>query len=212
MKIFKIAVFASGHGSNFQAIIERFHQNSQDLKLELLVSDNPSAYAITRASEAGIPAFVFNPKDFKNRKDYEELILKELLDREIDLVVLAGFMRVLSDVLVVPFYGRIINIHPSLLPSFKGVASIEEALNYGVKITGATVHFVDSGLDSGPIIAQKSVEILEGDTLESLKARIQKVEHALLTDVIQWLSEGILQLEGRKVRVLSAKRECSCGY
>ncbi|MNQ99517.1 Phosphoribosylglycinamide formyltransferase [compost metagenome] len=148
-----------------------------------------------------MPVFAFNPKEYESREAYETLVLKELQDRQVDLVVMAGYMRIITNVLVEPFFGRMINIHPSLLPSFPGVRAVEQAVEYGVKQTGVTVHFVDGGLDSGPIIAQRAVEIHEHETADSLTERIHAAEHVLLPQVVRWLREGRVSLDGRRVSV-----------
>lgn len=197
----KIAVFASGSGSNFQAVADAVRAGGIDATIELLVCDKPSAYAIERANALNIPTYVFRPKEFPSREAYEEQIVAQLRERDIGLVVLAGYMRIVTNVLVEPYYGRMINIHPALLPAFPGLDGIGQALAYGAKITGATVHFVDGGMDTGPIIAQRAVEVLDGDTHETLGKRIQQAEHALLPQVVKWIAEGRVTLDGRQVTV-----------
>ncbi|MEB3103388.1 phosphoribosylglycinamide formyltransferase [Ferviditalea candida] len=199
---FRIAVFASGTGSNFQAIVDAVREDCLDVRIELLVCDRPQSQVVERASQAGVPAFTFRPKDYDAKEQYESEILSLLKAKEIDLVVLAGYMRMITDILVKPYYGRMINIHPSLLPAFPGVNAIRQALEHGVKITGATVHYVDGGMDSGPIIAQAPVEIRDGDTEETLSIKIHAAEHKLYPKVIRWIREGRVLLEGRNVRVL----------
>ncbi|MDT9725917.1 phosphoribosylglycinamide formyltransferase [Xylanibacillus composti] len=199
----RIAVFASGSGSNFQAIADQAASGQLDVQVELLVCDRPGAYVIERAEKAGVPAFVFSPKDYGSREDYERVLLDKLRERQIDLVVLAGYMRLLTPVLVEPYYGRMINIHPSLLPAFPGTHGARDALEYGVKVTGVTVHFVDLGMDTGPIIAQEPVPIQEGDTEDTLIERIHQVERELYPRVIGWMQQGRVQLKDRKVAVLA---------
>jgi phosphoribosylglycinamide formyltransferase-1 len=201
MQPYRIAVFASGSGSNFQAIVDQVAGGKLDVSIELLVCDRPKAYVVERAVQANVPVFTFKPKDYESREAYEALILEELRARQIDLIVMAGYMRIITNTLVEAYYGRMINVHPSLLPSFPGVKAISQAYEYGVKVTGVTVHFVDGGLDSGPIIGQRSVEIGEGESEEALTERIHAVEHVLLPEVIGWLREGRVSLEGRKVTV-----------
>jgi phosphoribosylglycinamide formyltransferase-1 len=201
MQPYRIAVFASGCGSNFQAIVDRVQEGKLDVSIELLVCDRPQAYVIERAKQANVPVFTFRPKEYTSREDYEALILDELAAHKIDLIVMAGYMRIITNTLVEPWYGRMINIHPSLLPSFPGIKAITQAHEYGVKLTGVTVHYVDGGLDSGPIIAQISLEIREGESEDSLTRRIQAVEHELLPQVIGWLSAGKVSLQGRFVSV-----------
>src|SRR5690606_32785013 len=154
---------------------------------ELLVCDKPLAPVVRRAEQAGVEAFVFKPKDYASREAYEQEILKLLEQKRVDLVVLAGYMRIITDVLVKPYEGRMINIHPSLLPSFPGVNAIGQALEYGVKLTGVTVHFVDGGLDSGPIIAQSVLPLETGDIEDTVAPRIHAIEQSLYPQVIQWI-------------------------
>ena len=197
-----IAVFASGNGTNLQAIIEAI--SSRDIKncnIALLVSNNKDAYALTRARKAKIETFVLSHKDFNSREDYDKEIIKELKKRNVELVVLAGFMRLISSYFVNEYRNKIINIHPSLLPAFKGTHGIKDAFESGVKTTGVTVHFVDDELDHGPIILQESVPIEKGDTLKSLEERIHKTEHKLYPKAIGLFIEGKLKVEDQKVRI-----------
>lgn len=197
----KIAVFASGQGSNFQALADAVHAGRLDVTIELLVCDKPQAPVVGRAERAGIDTWVFKPKDYPSREAYETEILAELERRGIELIVLAGYMRIITPVLVEPYYGRMINIHPALLPSFPGVNGIGQALDYGVKVTGVTVHYVDGGMDSGPIIAQRVVEVADSDTEETLAPRIHAAEQALLPGVVQQIAQGKVKLDGRKVMI-----------
>jgi phosphoribosylglycinamide formyltransferase-1 len=202
---FRVAVFASGSGSNFQAIVDRVKAGELDVKLELLVCDRPGARVIERATAAGVDTYVFRPKDYPDRESYEREIAAELNRRNVDLVVLAGFMRLLTPVLVDAFAGRMINIHPALLPSFKGARGIADALAYGVKVTGVTVHYVTLDMDAGPIIAQEAVPVLEGDTEDSLAERIHAAEHRLLPQVIGWIKDGRVKIEGNRTRIERAE-------
>ena len=195
----RIAVFASGNGTNFGAIVRQMREGKLDVSIELLVCDKASAPVVGRAKEAGIDTFVFSSKDYPNREAHDEEIAAELRKRGVDLIVLAGYMRIITNVLVEPYYGRMINVHPSLLPSFPGVNAIQQALDHGVKVTGVSVHYVDGGLDSGPIIAQQAVEIAEGDSESSLAVRIHAVERELLPGVIQAIAHGKVKLNVRKV-------------
>lgn len=195
MRPFRIAVFASGSGSNFQAIADAVNAGKLDVRIELLVCDRPNALVVERARQLGVPAFVFRPKDYVNREQYETEILERLQELEIDLVVMAGYMRIITKVLVEPLYGRLINVHPSLLPSFPGLNAIRQALDHGVKVTGVTVHFVDGGMDTGPIIAQQSLGIEPGDTENSLAERVHAIEHALLPKIIQQIVTGEIRLQ-----------------
>lgn len=201
-KPFRVAVFASGQGSNFQEIADLTAAGKLDIQLELLVCDKPGAPVTERAKRAGVPVYEFRPKEYPSREAYEAAILQVLQKKEIDLIVLAGYMRLLTKVLVEPYYGRMINIHPSLLPAFPGIDAVGQAIAYRVRITGVTVHFVDLGLDSGPILLQKAVEIQDDDTVDSLMERVHAAERELLPEAIRLLREGRIQLEGRNVRIL----------
>jgi len=167
-----------------------------------LVSDKAKAPVVERAHEAGIDSYVFNPKAYAKREDYELEIAAELEQRQVDLVVLAGYMRLLTPVLVDRYTGRMINIHPSLLPAFPGKDAIGQAWEYGVKTTGITVHLVDGGMDTGAVIAQKAVEIRNEDSLESLEKKIHAAEKELYPEVVSWFAKGLIHVEGRKVSVL----------
>ncbi len=189
------AVFASGNGSNLQAIIDALGQGAIKGSLGLVLSDKADAYALTRARQAGVEHVVFlDPRDFASRTAFDAAVVEILKERQIELVVLAGFMRILSPVLVRAYAGRIINIHPALLPAFKGAHAVRDALAAGVATTGVTVHFVDEEVDHGPVIAQVSVPVLEGDTLASLAARIHAAEHVLYPDVINRVLQGTLDV------------------
>ena len=196
-----IAVFASGRGTNFSAIIRATKLGKIKANLSLLVCDNPGAPAIGRAHRSGIKVARVLREDFATKKDFEDRIIQHLQENKIDLIVLAGFMRVLSPDFVAQYKNKIINIHPALLPSFKGTKSIKDAFEYGVKVTGVTVHFVDEQMDHGPIILQAPVKIEEDDTQESLEAKIHKTEHKLYPEAIRLYAEGKLKLEGRKVKI-----------
>jgi phosphoribosylglycinamide formyltransferase-1 len=196
-----IAVFASGRGTNFSAVIKAVKKGRIRANLSLLVCDNPAAGAIGRAKRAGIKLALVERKDFATKKDFEARISGYLEENKIDLIVLAGFMRMLSPELVARYKGRILNIHPALLPSFKGTQAIKDAFACGVKVTGVTVHFVDEEMDHGPIILQKEVKIEEDDTLESLESKIHKVEHKLYPEAIKLFVEGKLRIEAGKARI-----------
>jgi len=198
-----IAVFASGRGTNFSAIARAVKKGKIPGNLALLVCDNPSAPVILKARRANVKVALVKRKDFATRKDFEERIIQHLKDEAIDLIVLAGFMRLLSADFVLKYKGKILNIHPALLPSFKGTEGIKDAFEYGVKITGVTVHFVDDQMDHGPIILQEPVKIKEDDTLETLEARIHRVEHKLYPVAIRLYIEGRIRLEGRRVKIVN---------
>ena len=196
-----IAVFASGRGTNFAAIIRAAKKGVFKADLALLVCDQPKAGAIVKAKRAGIKVALIKREDFPGKKEFEEEIIKNLEAEKIGLIVLAGFMRMLSLEFVQRYNGRIINIHPALLPSFKGTEGARDAFDYGAKVTGVTVHFVDELMDHGPIILQQPVKIVEADTLESLEARLHKQEHKLYPQAIRLFVEGKLKIEGRKVKI-----------
>ncbi|KKK34195.1 phosphoribosylglycinamide formyltransferase [Mesobacillus campisalis] len=186
----KVAVFASGNGSNFQAILDAVEAGTLKAEISLLVCDRPGAFAVERAARAAVPFFIFNTKDFMDKAAYEMLILEQLKKLEIDFIVLAGYMRLIGPTLLKAYEGRIINIHPSLLPAFPGKDAIGQAFAARVAKTGVTVHYVDSGMDTGEVIAQRSVDIEPGETKESLQAKIQRVEHELYPAVVERLLNG----------------------
>lgn len=194
-----IAVFASGRGTNFNAIAQAVKKGSLKVNLALLVCDKPGAAVLDKARKSGVKTFLIKREDFAQKKDFEDAIIKELKANKIDLVVMAGFMRMLSPHIVRAYKNRIINIHPALLPSFKGAHAIKDAFDYGVKVTGVTVHFVDEAMDNGPIILQQEVGISETDTLKSLEEKIHKAEHKLYPQAIKLVSKGAIKLKGRRV-------------
>ena len=188
-----IAVFASGRGTNFSAIIRAVKKGKIKANLSLLVSDNPKSGAISRAKRAGIKVALVLREDFAGIKDFELKIIEHLEANKIDLVALAGFMRLLGEELLKRYKDRILNIHPALLPSFKGTHGIKDAFDYGAKVTGVSVHFVDEEMDHGPIILQQALKIEENDTLESLEKKIHKIEHKLYPEAIRLFVEGKLR-------------------
>lgn len=196
-----IAVFCSGNGTNFQAIINKVKAGYIKANIALMVCDNPQAYALERARKAKVKTFLLTKDGNKNREEYDKAVIKKLEEENIDLVVLAGFMRLLSTYFVNKYRNRILNIHPALLPLFKGTHGIKDALDYGVKITGPTVHFVDEGLDAGPVIIQEAVKVKDDDTEETLAQRIHKKEHIIYPKAIKLFVEGRLEIKGRKVLV-----------
>ncbi len=193
----RVAVFASGNGSNFQAMIDACKRGFLNLELALLVCDKPQAYAIERANQAGIPVYSYLVKEFAGREAADLAIIDQLRANNIEWVVLAGYMRLLSSALVQAYANRIVNVHPSLLPAFPGLDAIGQALRYGVRYSGVTVHLVDEGLDSGPIIGQQVVTLEVNDTEETLAKKIHAAEHELYPRVLKWIAEGRLRLEGR---------------
>jgi phosphoribosylglycinamide formyltransferase-1 len=197
-----IAVFASGRGSNFQAIAKAVKSGKiKKANLVLLVCDNPSAPVIFRAKKLKVKVVLVRPDIFSAKKDFESKIIQSLKENKVGLILLAGFMRILSSDFVRKYKNRIINIHPSLLPSFKGGEGIKDAFEYGVKVTGVTVHFVDERMDHGPIILQKEIKVEEKDTLASLEKKVHKVEHKLYPEAIKLFVGNKLKVKGRKVSV-----------
>ncbi|KOP71301.1 phosphoribosylglycinamide formyltransferase [Cytobacillus solani] len=182
-----IAIFASGTGTNFQAIVDAVKTDKLSAVIKLLVCDRQDAYSIERAIKEKIPSFVFTAKEYASKEEYETEILQRLKELEIDYVVLAGYMRLIGPTLLKNYEGRIINIHPSLLPAFPGKDAIGQALKAKVKESGVSIHFVDEGMDTGPIIAQQSVSLSENETIESLQAKIHEIEHKLYPQVLQRL-------------------------
>lgn len=187
----KLAIFASGSGTNFQAIVDGVKTGKITAEVALMVCDKKGAFVIERAVKEQIPTFVFQAKDYESKADYEKEILHLLKEKEIDFIVLAGYMRLMGPTLLNEYEGRIVNIHPSLLPAFPGKDAIGQALRAGVKVSGVTVHYVDAGMDTGPIIAQKAIEIAEDDTVETVAGKIHQVEHELYPKVIQQLMEKL---------------------
>lgn len=196
-----IGVLASGRGSNFQAIIDEIEKGRLNAEIKLLIVDNNAAYAVERAKKHSIEYLYLNPNEFASRHVFFTRIAEELKKRGIELVILAGFMRIVEKPLIDAFPNRIMNIHPALLPSFPGLHGQRQAINYGVKISGCTVHFVDEGIDTGPIIIQASVPVSPDDTEETLSERILKMEHKIFPEAIRLYAEGRLKVEGRVVKI-----------
>lgn len=197
----RVAVLASGRGSNFQAVIDAIRDRRVPASCVRLITDNPKAYAIERAKTAGIPFTVVDYESFPSRNAYERALLRAMQDCNADLFVLAGYMRIVGKEIVQAFAGRIINIHPALLPSFPGLHGQRQAIRHGVKVSGCTVHFVDDSLDGGPIIIQQCVPVLESDNEDTLAARILGEEHRCLPEAIRLICEDRLVIEGRQVRI-----------
>ncbi|MGM0508173.1 MAG: phosphoribosylglycinamide formyltransferase [Fusobacteriota bacterium] len=199
-KKLNIAILASGNGSNFQAINDNIKKGKiKKGKIKILISNKKSAYVLERAKKENIEALYLDRSNYKSREDYDKKIVKILKEKDIDLVVLAGYMMWISDFFVDNFKNKILNIHPSLLPAFKGLDAIQRAYNYGVKLTGVTVHFVDKSKDGGPIVLQKSLEISNEDTLSTLEEKIHIIEHQLYSKAINLFCHNNIQVEGRKV-------------
>jgi phosphoribosylglycinamide formyltransferase-1 len=198
----KLGVLCSGRGTDLQSIIDAIGRGEVNAEIAVVLADKPEAFALERAKKAGIKAVCVNRKQYDGREPFEKALIAELEEAGVTLVVLAGFMRILTPVFVHHFAGRIMNIHPALLPSFPGAHAHRDVLAYGVKVSGCTVHFVDEGTDSGPIILQAAVPVLAGDTEETLGARVLEQEHIIYPQAIQLYCEGRLQVEGRQVRIL----------
>jgi phosphoribosylglycinamide formyltransferase-1 len=210
MATLKIGVLASGRGSNFQAIIDAISAGKLSAELAVLITDNPSAYAIDRAKKNGIDYLIVDPEDCGSREVFYTTITDELKRKKTDLVVLAGFMRIVGKPLINAFPNRIMNIHPALLPSFPGLHGQKQAIDYGMKISGCTVHFVDEGMDTGPIVIQAAVPVDDHDTEEMLSERILKLEHIIYPEAIRLFSEGRLRVNGRIVEITGGASTDQC--
>ena len=198
----KLGVLCSGRGTDLQSIIDAIGRGEVKAEIAVVLTDKPDAFALERAKKAGIKSVCVNRKEYEGREPFEEALIKELEEAGVTLVVLAGFMRILTPLFVRHFAGRIMNIHPALLPSFPGAHAHRDVLAYGVKVSGCTVHFVDEGTDSGPIIMQAAVPVLPGDTEETLGARVLEQEHIIYPKAVQLYCEGHLKVEGRHVHIL----------
>ncbi len=198
----KLGVLCSGRGTDLQSIMDAINNGEVAADIAVVLTDKPDAFALERAASAGIKAVCVNRKQFDGRESFEQALVSELQASGVTLVVLAGFMRILTPYFVRQYAGRIMNIHPALLPSFPGAHAHQDVLAYGVKISGCTVHFVDEGTDSGPIILQAAVPVLDGDTEEALGARVLEQEHIIYPRAIQLYCEGKLEIHGRHVHIL----------
>ena len=197
----RLGVLVSGSGTNLQAIIDRIESGEINAEIACVISNNADAYALTRASLHGIKAVVHENARYSERRSYDAATVDILRSYKVDLIILAGFMRILTDVMVNAFPNAIMNIHPALLPSFQGLHAQKQALDYGVRYSGCTVHFVDNGTDTGPIILQSVVPVEQDDTEETLSARIQKVEHQSFGEAIKLFVDGKIRVDGRKVLI-----------
>ena len=196
---FKLAVLVSGRGSNLQAIIDSIEENNLAAEISLILSNVPDAYALQRGKKHGLESIFLDPKSFSSRDDYEKQMIELLQTKSIDLVCLAGFMRILGKKFIEAFSGKIINIHPSLLPAFPGLNVQEKALQHGVRFSGCTVHFVNEEVDGGAIISQAVVPILDADDTQSLSDRILEQEHIIYPEAIRLIIEDRLEFSGRRV-------------
>lgn len=212
MRKLRLGVLVSGGGSNLQSIIDNIKLGKLDAEIAVVISSNEKAYALTRAKENNILNFTISQKDYPNERIYEKELIKILKKYNIDLVVLAGFLKVLSPYFVKTFKNKIMNIHPSLIPAFCGDGyygrKVHKAvIDYGVKVTGVTVHFVDEGTDTGPIILQKAIEVKDDDTPDSLAARVLEEEHKLYPKAIKLYAEGKLLIDGRRVLIMDEEED-----
>jgi len=196
-----LGILASGRGSNFQAIIDEIEAGRIPASIKLLIVDNPEAFAVERARKHSIAHLYLNPREFPTKDSYFVKIAEELKARGVELVILAGFMRIVRKPLIEAFPNRIMNVHPALLPSFPGFHGQKQAVEYGTRISGCTVHFVDEGMDTGPVIIQAAVPVLPDDTEKTLSDRILKLEHRIFPEAIRLFAEGRLRIEGRIVKI-----------
>ena len=204
-----IAILASGGGTNLQSIIDQCQQGLLDAEICVVISNNPGAGALGRAEKAGINTTCIDHREFNKREDFDRAVVATLKNSGAELVVLAGFMRLISAIFLQAFPQRIINIHPALLPAFPGLHVQQKAIDYGAKFSGCTVHFVDAGVDTGPIIAQAVVPIFSDDCQETLASRILEQEHQIYPQVIQWIAENRVKIVGRQVHIEESPKDKS---
>lgn len=197
----KIGVLVSGRGSNLQAIIDKIAAENLPIEVAVVISDKADAFALDRAAKAGIPNKAVIRKNYASKEEFENTIDGVLREHNVELVVLAGFMRILTGNFIAKWRHKVINIHPALLPSFMGLDAQGQALDYGVKVAGCTAHFVDEGMDTGPIILQKVVPVMDDDTHDSLANRILVQEHLALPEAVKLWCEDKLEVSGRKVKI-----------
>lgn len=195
----RIAILLSGRGSNFEAIYRAINEGKIDAEIGIVISNKEDARGLLRAKEFGLETLFLNPKEFSSREEYDLKLAEEIEKRDIDLICLAGWMRILTPSFVQKFRNRIMNIHPALLPSFPGLEAQKQALEYGVRFSGCTVHFVNEEVDAGPIILQAVVPVFQNDTVETLSERILKEEHRIYPEAVRLFIEGKLRIEGRRV-------------
>lgn len=194
-----LGVLVSGSGSNLQAIIDNIEAGRLDARIKIVISNVPEVYALERAKKHGLPSQVIRHKELKIREDFDQRLVEVLRAHDVELVILAGFMRMITPILLRAFSMRVMNIHPALLPAFPGTHVWQSEVDYGVKFAGCTVHFVDEGTDTGPIIIQAVVPVYDDDTADTLNARILKQEHKIYSQAIQLYAEGRLEIQGRRV-------------
>lgn len=196
-----LGVLASGRGTNLQSIMDAIASGQINGSIGVVITDKPTAKALERAVDANIPAICVDRKQYSTKEDFEKALVQQLIEHNVNLVILAGFMRILSPYFVNSFKNKIMNIHPSLLPAFAGAHAHRDVLAYGVKVSGCTIHFVDDGMDSGPIILQDCVPVLDDDTEDTLAARVLNKEHILYPRAIELYLNGKLVIDGRKVTI-----------
>jgi phosphoribosylglycinamide formyltransferase-1 len=202
----KLGVLVSGRGSNLQAIIDNIEKGLLPAEIVIVISDQPDAYSLERARKHNIPAIHISEKEYRGKRDdYDAVLVTEFQKKNVELVCLAGFMRIITPTLIKAYPNRILNIHPALLPAFPGLHVQKAALDHGVKFSGCTVHFVDEGMDTGPIIIQAVVPVLDNDTVDSLSERILRQEHKIYSRAIKLYAEGRLKTDGRRVLVIGGK-------
>ncbi len=204
-RIIRLGVLTSGRGTNLQAIIDTIEAGRLSARTEIVVSDRAHAHALDRARRHGIKAIFVDPKAYDDRTTFDGALVDVLHAHQVDLICLAGFMRLLPPAFLAEFPGRIMNIHPALLPAFPGLHAQRQALEYGVRVAGCTVHFVDEGVDTGPIILQAAVPVLDDDTEGTLSARILAEEHKIYPQAIQLFAEGRLEIKGRRVFIRESR-------
>ncbi|RRF90276.1 MAG: phosphoribosylglycinamide formyltransferase [Coriobacteriaceae bacterium] len=197
----RLGVLISGSGTNLQAIIDRIAAGTLDAEVAIVISSRPSAYGLKRAEAAGIQTMTLSKEIYADPITADEVIASTLVREKVDYVIMAGYMRMVHAPILRTFQNRVVNLHPALLPSFKGAHAIQDAFDYGVKVTGVTVHFADDHYDCGPIIAQRALPVQEGWDVDTLEAHIHEIEHELYPDTIQLLAEGRVHVEGNKVVV-----------
>ena len=203
-ELLNIGVLVSGNGSNLQAIIDQSEKGALSAQVACVISNKAEAYALERARNHNISAIYLDHRTYAGRESYDAAVVETLRSHGVQLVVLAGFMRIVTPVLLEAFPHAVMNIHPALLPAFPGLHAQRQALDHGVKISGCTVHFVDEGTDTGPIIIQAAVPVLDDDTEETLSARIHQEEHRIYPEAVRLFAEGRLRVEGRKVYVVTS--------
>jgi phosphoribosylglycinamide formyltransferase-1 len=212
MKKVTLGVLVSGSGSNLQAIIDNIEASQLSAEIKVVISNEPGAYGLVRAENHHIKTMVINHRDYDSREAFDQGLVTALKENGVELVILAGFMRVITPTFLKAFHNRILNIHPALLPAFPGVHVWQEAIDYGVKFSGCTVHFVDEGTDTGPIIIQSVVPVLDDDDADSLSARILKQEHKIYSRAIQLFAQGRLEITGRRVKILPLDKTLSSTF